>query len=58
MLTDEGIAEAHPGVTELSGVLYLIHVKLSFAFLQLQLLVQPGHPLQELHHSAATLFAS
>lgn len=48
---------AHPGVMEVSGGLYLVHVYLCLALLQLQLLMQPGHPLQELHHSAAALLA-
>lgn len=42
---------------EVNGGLYLVHVYLCLALLQLQLLVQPGHPLQELHHSTAALLA-
>lgn len=53
-----GYYRYHPGgVMEVSGGLYLVHVYLCLALLQLQLLMQPGHPLQELHHSAAALLA-
>ncbi len=48
---------AHPGGMELSGVLYLVHANLCLALLQLQLLMQPGHPLQELHYSTAAFLA-
>lgn len=43
---------------EVGGGLYLVCVHFGLAFLQLQLPVQPGHPLQELHHSNVALFAS
>lgn len=43
---------------EVGSGLYLVHVHFGLAFLELQLPVQPGHPLQELHHSTVALCTS